>query len=444
MIPFRRRTAAVIVFTALIIILVNIAWWLFYSETEKSFENQLSHRLASLARMGSALMGPELVVSLGEGFLSAYDSTLDIIGNIRDADSLSEVFVIDPDYGYLATTLIEPDSVYYLAALNRTYIDSVFSQNWLPAENEPDIRALVTKSYRVGEVYLKSAFAPLYDTAGTVAAVLGVEADVDYTSVLLGLRNNLYLSSIVSVAAGIIFGFFFFLIQRRINATERSLFLSQAQANLGRMVAVVSHEIKNPLMIMRASAERLEKSGLKEAQFIIEETDRLNNIVTGYLDFASGKRTLSLERVDLRKMLSSITEQFIPRLAREGVILASVGPTNAVPATADPVALRQVIINLILNGAEASKGMKNACVNVSCAVGSSQPMIEVKDNGKGMSAGEQKSIFEPFYTTKTTGSGLGLFLSRSLIRQMGGEIILQSKKGGPTLFRVTLPPADKV
>jgi signal transduction histidine kinase len=210
------------------------------------------------------------------------------------------------------------------------------------------------------------------------------------------------------------------------------------------MVAVVSHEIKNPLMIMRASAERLEKSGLKEAHFIIEETDRLNNIVTGYLDFASGKRTLSLERVDLKKMLSSITEQFIPRLAREGVVLSSVGPTSAVPATADPVALRQVIINLILNGAEASKRMRNACVNVSCAMGSSQPMIEVKDNGKGMSAGEQKSIFEPFYTTKTTGSGLGLFLSRSLVRQMGGEITLESKKGGPTLFRVTLPPADKV
>ncbi|UCD94236.1 MAG: HAMP domain-containing histidine kinase, partial [Candidatus Zixiibacteriota bacterium] len=180
------------------------------------------------------------------------------------------------------------------------------------------------------------------------------------------------------------------------------------------------------------------------AQFIIEETDRLNNIVTGYLDFASGKRTLNLRKVDLKKMLSSITEQFIPRLAREGVILASVGPVTQVPATADPVALRQVIINLILNAAEASRGMKNACVNVSCAVGSSQPTIEVKDNGRGMSAREQKSIFEPFYTTKTTGSGLGLFLSRNLVRQMGGEIELESKKGGPTLFRVTLPPADKV
>ncbi|UCD93373.1 MAG: hypothetical protein JSU69_06245, partial [Candidatus Zixiibacteriota bacterium] len=159
-----------IVFTALIIILVNIAWWLFYSETENSFEGQLSHRLSSLAHLGSALIKPEIVVSLSDGNLSAYDSTLDIIGSIRDADSLSEVFIIDPDYGYLATTLIEPDSVYYLAALNRIYVDSVFSQGWLASGDESDILPLVTESYRVGDIYLKSAFAPLYDTAGAVAA----------------------------------------------------------------------------------------------------------------------------------------------------------------------------------------------------------------------------------------------------------------------------------
>jgi signal transduction histidine kinase len=260
MIPFRRRSAAVIVFTALIIILVNTAWWLFYAKTEKSFEDQLSHRLASLAHLGAALVKPEMVVSLQDGFLSAYDSTLDVISNIREADSLSEVFIIDPEYSYLATTLIEPDSVYYLAALNREHIDSVFARSWLPAGDESGIRPLVTESYRVGDIVLKSAFAPIYDTAGAVAAVLGVEADVDYSDVLMGLRNNLYLSSVVSVAAGIIFGFFFFLIQRRINATERSLFLSQAQANLGRMVAIVSHELKNPLMIIRASAERFDRS----------------------------------------------------------------------------------------------------------------------------------------------------------------------------------------
>ena len=218
--------------------------------------------------------------------------------------------------------------------------------------------------------------------------------------------------------------------------------MSQSQANLGRMVAVVSHEVKNPLMIIRASAERLQKSGAREADFIVEEIDRLNGIVSGYLDFASGRKTLKMQRLDLKEFLAKIVEQFVSQLARDEVSLVFKPDQSLLSVNADPVALRQIIINLILNGAEAVKEKGVGEVVAGCKTSEHNAIMTVADNGPGMDRKQQKMIFEPFYTTKTTGSGLGLYYSRRLIRDMGGEIKTESKPGGPTIFRITLPVAD--
>lgn len=440
MIERKRRTTAVIIFTVLIIILVNMAWWLFYTRTSDSFESQLSHRLSSVAHLGASMLKPELFASLKDGYLTAYDSTLEILEHIKEADSLSEVFIIDNSYMYLATTLLDADSIYYLSALNGPYIDSLFLNSW---RSGPTM-TLVTAGYRVGDIVLKSAFAPVRDTSGAVVAVLGVEADVDYTEVLFDLKRNLYLSTAISLAAGALFGLFFVLFQRKINAAEKSLFLSQSQANLGRMVAVVSHEIKNPLMIIRGSAERLVKSGMKEAGFIVEETDRLNDIVTGYLDFATGKKILKVDAVDLKNLLHDVTDKFRSRLAASGTgLILESRNENQIQVKADPAALRQVIINLVLNAAEACREIEKAEIRIKPAILPGRAVIHIIDNGPGINKKDMKSIFEPFYTTKTTGSGLGLYHSKQLLEQMGGSISVESPAGGPTTFIVTLLLTDK-
>lgn len=441
MIPKMRRTTAVVIFTALIIILVNLAWWLFYARTEKSFEQQLSHRLSSLAALGSSNLKPELINSLIDGYLSAYDSTLEIAEQIKEADSLAEVFILDRDYNYLVTTLIEADSAYYLTALNGEYIDSAF----MSFIAEP----IVTDGYRVEDVVLKSAFVPLFDTSGLVTAVMGIEADVDYTDVLIDLRNNLYISSSISIVAGLIFGLFFFIVQRKIIAAEKSLFLSQSQANLGRMVAVVSHEIKNPLMIIRASAERLRKQKKEspEADFIIEETDRLNGILTGYLDFASGKIKLVKEAINLNELIEKLGEKFMARLSGDGVSLTIRLTEKDLFAEADHGALRQVVVNLILNGADAAREnmeKEEPKVEIVARKTNGRAVIEVLDNGRGIGPKDKKSIFEPFYTTKISGSGLGLFHSRRLIEEMGCQISVDSDSDGRTVFRIFLKYVEKV
>lgn len=436
MIPRRRRNAAVIIFTLLVILLVNLSWWFFYQRAERSFEEQLSRRLSSLAVLGGRHLTPFSLESYPSYDLAGYDFIMEILESIKEADSLSEVFIIDPVYKYLATTQIDADTLYYLAALNRRYIDSAFYIGM----QQP----VVTGGYRVGDLLLKSAFIGLTDTAGAVTAVLGIEANIDYSDDLLSLKRNLYLSGAISVGSGILFGIFFYFVQRRINSSEQALFLSQAQANLGRMVAVVSHEIKNPLMIIRASAERLKRTpDFPEAQFILEETDRLNKIVSNYLGIAGGRRSFQTVSVELNELLRQVRDQFSKRFEADGISLQLSLPEKELHAIADPSALRQVVLNLILNAADAVRGVPDAVIELQTETSGDKAFIRVIDSGPGVPPSVLKHIFEPFYTTKTSGSGLGLFLSKKLVTEMKGDISVQSKKGGPTEFRVELPAADK-
>ncbi len=440
---FNRRSLAVIFFTGLLIVIVNLTWWLFYAQTENSFEEQLSRRLTSLVSLGASGLDAETVSTLADGYLSGYDKALDKLEQIKAVDSLSEVFILDTEYNYLATTSFDEDSIYYLVSLNRDAIDSIFFNRG--NEYYPSVSA----SYQTDDFILKSAFAPLFDSTGEVRAVLGIEADVDYTDDLLSLRRSLYISTAVSVGFGLLFGILFFMVQRKISLAERSIMLSQSQANLGRMVAVVSHEVKNPLMIMRASAESLKKSSNKpEADFIIEEIDRLNQIVSGYLGFASGKLILKTELIEVYKLVSEIVTQFAPRLNEKNILLKfeskkEIEDINKNKILADPIALRQVIINLILNASDTLADSTNPEIKLDIKNRTDQTQIFVTDNGPGIDKKIIKNIFEPFYTTKTTGSGLGLFHTRKLMEAMGGTINVEIDDKKQTTFVLSLLSVDK-
>lgn len=440
--PATRRSGAVLVFTALLIFIVNFALWLFYSRTEAKYEEQLGRRLSSIAQLGSVNFTPELISGMFEGSLKAYDEALDLLDQIKASDSLSEVFVLYSDRRYLATTslYLDSDSLYYLAAINSASIDSAFARGSSGLFETAPARAVVTPSYRIGDFLLKSSFAPLFDSTGAVAAILGVEADVDYTEELNDLKNSLYLASGISIGIGIFLAIIFIFLQRRMEASEKYLLQAQAHANLGRMVAVVSHEIKNPLMIIRASAESLgKKSGLDEADFIIDETDRLNRIVTGYLDFASGRYNLRSEKIDCTELIGSISGHFAPRLARDRTKLEIGSDLAPAYLKADPSALRQIIINLILNAADAIDDDKEGLIKIDVKNENTYITVTVTDNGDGIDSGILNDIFEPFYTTKTSGSGLGLFLTRKLTEQMEGTINIESERNRGTTVTLTFP-----
>ena len=368
---------------------------------------------------------------------------VDILEEIRLSDSLSEVFILDENYYYLATTSYESDTTYLLAPLNSRYIDSFFYSS---AEN-----ALVTESYQTGSIYLKSAFVPLVDALGLVVAVLGVEAPVDFFESLIELKNNLYFSSLLSVLAGLIFGIIFLLVQRSLNQAEARLVLSETHSHLGRMVAVISHEIKNPLMIIRGAAERLKRFLAKEnkypeeADFVIEEVDRLNQIVTGYLSFARGTTGGILaasqsEPVKVAEFIAKMKADLEQKYADQKIEWVSDSSPAGLIINSYPRVLRQILLNLLINGAEACLSVEKP-LKLGLSIFEQAEFIELRvlDFGPGIRKKEIKKLFKPFYTTRQQGSGLGLYLTLKIVEELRGRIDIQSEPGEKTEFIIYLP-----
>jgi signal transduction histidine kinase len=431
------RFLAAVLFTVLLIVLVNLAWWLYYNRTEGLLEHQLSRRLSSIAVTATEGLPRGLVDSLLFGDIDAYDQVSVFLEKVRAANGVADLFVVDENYRYLANTSMEPDSIYFLSDLNGKYIDSLFYSE--------QHGSVVTPTYRSGDIFLKSAFAPLVDPRGITIGVLGVEANVDYFDSLTSLRHDLWYATVVSLIGGLVLGLLFLALQRRLSRAEQNVFLSHTHAYLGRMVAVVAHEIRNPLMIIRASAERLSKrTPAEESRYIIEETDRLNEIVTGYLDFAraegpflSGERP---ESIDVAEFVSGVKKHLFETYQPEEIQWLDSSIPQGLNMIGYRRSLRQVLLNLLMNGAEACQSVsKPIAVGLSVADKGHRIEIAVRDKGSGITGKELKRLFTPFYTTKQKGSGLGLYLSQKIVAEMGGMLKIDSQPGSGTDVTISLP-----
>jgi len=432
-----RKFLLIALFAALLIVLVNLVWWLNYQRTEEMLEHQLGRRLSALAQAATQVVPALDLELLIQGEIETYLRVVDQLDFIRATDSLAELFVLDDSYHLLASTDIEPDSIYFLKDLNGPYIDSIFFT--------PVPVTVLTPSYQTGQLRLRSAFAPLISEDGVITAVLGVEANVDYFDSLGELRTNLYFASGLSLLGGILLGVVFLWLQSRINSAEQKLFLAETHTHLGRMVAVVAHELKNPLMIIRGSAERMaKKTEMGEATYVVEEVDRLDQIVSGYLDFAKAGGSVlageTPEKFNLTELAMGIRKHIDLRYVDQPPIWISEPSEAMIEVVGYRRSLRQVLLNLLMNAIEAcTEAGRPVEIGIELSADQSKAVVKVSDHGPGLGRREVKELFTPFRTSKKTGSGLGLYLSRRIVMEMGGEIGIDSVPGKGTTVTIEIP-----
>lgn len=441
----RKAALAAVVFTALVLVAVNIGWWWHYRSLSTYMERQLSLRLTGIA--GSAAMHFDTVEIDGLLIddLDIYGETFIYLDSLARLESLSEAAIIDIDFNYLVSTRIDLiETSYLLAGLN---FDSL--------QQAAMGQTATSELYDIDGTYLKSAFAPLYDGQGDIVAILLVEAGVGYFNLLKALRQNLSLMAGGSAGMVMILLLFYIVYNRRMAAAEERIFRAESQAALGRMVAVVSHEIKNPLMIIRAAGERIEKKySDPEASFVVEEVSRLDNIVSGYLSFARGDKAFqsdirSGEKIDLAALIQKVVDELHSRFTDEGVDLQYI-PADSLPNMfGDRIGLRQVMVNLLLNGLQAASedekpGVRTVIIRLSVLeTGHRRFIIRVQNSGTPIKRSQYERLFEPFYTTRVSGSGLGLYLSRRIVEAHGGTIAISDDIKGLTTFEVILPGEEK-
>ena len=217
-------------------------------------------------------------------------------------------------------------------------------------------------------------------------------------------------------------------------------------ATLGEMAAGLAHEIRNPLGAIKGAAQYLDPSGDKpESRFlkvIVEEVDRLNRVVTQFLDYSKPPVT-EFKQVELLPLVNK-TVDMLKANPVEGVRLEMSGVAKSVAVMAAPEQIQQVLINLIQNSTKALSGRSDGVIRVGVDIdGASEAVVSVEDNGCGIKREHLDKLFIPFFTTSPSGTGLGLSISQKIIEFHRGRIEVATEEGRFTRFSVILPLVKK-
>ena len=229
-------------------------------------------------------------------------------------------------------------------------------------------------------------------------------------------------------------------IEEKLNHVERL-------AGLGKMVAAVSHEIKNPLGIIHSTAEVLAKRLTKVApgnehlsNIIIQETRRLDRIVTEFLDFARPQK-MRIAPVVVSELLTRAIHFMEPELARAQVTLNQEIDATATAAV-DSDHLYQAILNIMVNAVQAMPEGGTLTIRLVPEARTRSVCLTLADTGIGMSEEVLGQIFTPFFTKKNRGTGLGLAIVKNIIESQLGQIDVDSSEGKGTVFTIRLPQTN--
>jgi len=184
------------------------------------------------------------------------------------------------------------------------------------------------------------------------------------------------------------------------------------------------------------SAEKREPLIDKYFNILNEEVDRLNRIVVDFL-FAARPMTLELREGNINSLIAELAEFIRAELEQSNIRLFLELDENLPPALIDERYMKQALLNLIKN---AQAAMPNGgLLTIATQVSDNEIRISVCDTGVGISAESLAKIFEPYFTTKDNGTGLGLTLVYKIIKEHHGEIAVESREGEGTNFEIILP-----
>jgi signal transduction histidine kinase len=235
---------------------------------------------------------------------------------------------------------------------------------------------------------------------------------------------------------------------------------SRKLSALGRLMAGVAHEVKNPLNAMTIHLELLKQklaavpepitvpapSGgtrnldlTKHVTVIADEIRRLDRVVVGFLKFARPDE-LRLQPVQLSAIISEVVSMSAPEAEQRGITVRAECSTNLPEINADPGMLQQAVLNLALNACQAMPS--GGTLKLSCRSASHRRVeIDVEDTGVGIPPENLGKIFDLYFTTKDTGTGIGLSMVYRIVQLHDGEVAVESTPGRGTRFRLVFPQA---
>ncbi|HET6490779.1 MAG TPA: ATP-binding protein [Syntrophales bacterium] len=312
--------------------------------------------------------------------------------------------------------------------------------------------AIANENVKVGDREYLMVMAPL-TMEGRPAGVVRVGFERDRMDQIMERnRHFLFLSMGFIVLAGLFSLWFVFQNHKRhlarIDEMRKRLEQSERLSSLGQLAAGVAHEIRNPLNAISMASQRLQREYLpceqdKGQEFgrltgvIRDEIRRLNVIIEDFLTFSRSRR-LELRDFSLTEVVQKLVRLMGEEARARGIELSLKSMQDALMVPMDVDKLQQALINIIKNAIESIEGTGSIDIAVERQAGD-RAVIRVSDTGSGLAPEEVGKIFDPDYTTKEKGLGLGLPIAHEIIRGHGGTIHVQSGIGQGTTFEITLP-----
>ncbi|HEY2931415.1 MAG TPA: ATP-binding protein [Acidobacteriota bacterium] len=229
---------------------------------------------------------------------------------------------------------------------------------------------------------------------------------------------------------------------------------SERMATIGELSTHIAHEIRNPLssvkmnMQILARSQELQGRAREHLNIALQEIDHLESILSEIVDFVRPQK-LEKEQASLRQIMSEALLMAEDSLSKSEVEVVQDYDAKLPPLRLDPVRMRQVFLNLILNAIQAMAGRGKLSIAIRPASESRSAesqsrtgafqVAEIQDTGSGIPALRLAQIFEPFFTTRSDGTGLGLTITKRIIEAHHGSIHVESAEGSGTTFRVFLP-----
>jgi signal transduction histidine kinase len=271
----------------------------------------------------------------------------------------------------------------------------------------------------------------------------------DFPSILIGLAVGILITAAIARS----------LVVRhlaRLRAAEKRARAAERMAEIGSMTGGLAHEIKNPLSTIGLNAQLLDES-LAELPIPPEdktrlsrriaalrrEVDRLRGILTDFLQFA-GQVRIEAVPADLNQVVGELADFFMPQAQQQGVRLRVDPAPGAMMANLDVPHIKQSILNLMLNSVQAMTGGGELILRTTRQSGPdkrAELALHIIDTGPGIDGPTMERIFQPYFTTKSGGTGLGLPTARRLVEAHHGRLEVHSEPGKGSDFTIIIPAA---